>query len=451
LKTIELPGFSGFSDRFRQAFLGHGTCSQACHDSLRLFAPGQVQLETHPMIKISVISYNNVAPELPLSAVFGREPRTLGRSDENHFVLADPRNFVSRIQAAIKSDGIRQTITNLSRANPILLNGQEIDAEREYDLQIGDEIQIGLYLLRAEAQLNLMKDNPDMTNQPGQPPANPVKRVNGGKPLLSVSETRLAALAQLNLELAATANSALPTSPAPMPAAPVRPVSAVTRPAANPAPADAGEESQAEPSASSEALVLAFMKGAGLPAGTLAPELTAEMMETVGKLLATAVQGTIDLNASRALVKREAHADVTKVVVRNNNPLKFFADSQTVLIQMLRKKMPGFMGATEAMQDAYQDLQAHQVGVVSGMRATMNEMLQRFNPEVMEKRAKKGGVLEALLPAKRKARLWDAYAERYQRIIAEAAQDDFQTLFGKAFLQAYERKVEKQKRETQHA
>jgi FHA domain-containing protein len=90
------------------------------------------------------------------------------------------------------------------------------------------------------------------------------------------------------------------------------------------------------------------------------------------------------------------------------------------------------------------------------MRATMNEMLQRFNPEVMEKRLKKGGVLEALLPATRKAKLWDAYNERFQRIIAEATQDDFQTLFGKAFLQAYERKVEKLKKEmpqkeTQHA
>lgn len=400
------------------------------------------------MIKISVISYNNVAPESPVSAVFGREPKTLGRSEENYFVLADPRNFVSRIQAEIKSDGIRQSITNLSRANPILLNGHEIDAEQEYDLQIGDEIQIGLYLLRAEAQLNLMKDNPDMTNQSGQPSANPVKRVSGGKPLLSVSETRLAALAQLNLELAATANAALPTSPA-------RPLNTIPRAAANPALADPGEDSPAElsasPSASGEALVQAFMKGAGLPPGTLAPELTPEMMEIVGKLLATAVQGTIDLNASRALVKREAHADVTKVVVRNNNPLKFFSDSQTVLIQMLRKKMPGFMGATEAMQDAYQDLQAHQVGVVSGMRATMSEMLQRFNPEVMERRSKKGGVLDALMPAKRKAKLWDAYVERYQRIIAESSQDDFQTLFGKAFLQAYERKVEKQRRETQHA
>ncbi|MEO6918082.1 MAG: type VI secretion system-associated FHA domain protein TagH [Collimonas sp.] len=400
------------------------------------------------MIKISVISYNNVAPELPLSAVFGREPKTLGRSDENYFVLADPRNLVSRTQAEIKSDGIRQTITNLSRANPILLNGREIDAECEYDLQIGDELQIGLYLLRAEAQLNLMKDNLDMSS------TNPVRRVNAGKPLLSVSETRMAALAQLNLELAATANAALPTSPAA--------AAAVARSAnlANQAPAshalsasNQADDSQphTEPAASSDALVQAFMKGAGLPPDTLAPNLTPEFMETVGKLLAIAVQGTIDLNASRALVKREAHADVTKVVVRNNNPLKFFPDSQTVLIQMLRKKMPGFMSATEAMQDAYEDLHVHQLGVVAGVRASMNEVLQRFNPEVMEKRSKKGGVLDALLPGTRKAKLWDAYVVRYQRIIVESAQDDFQTLFGKSFLQAYERKIEKMKKVIQHA
>ncbi|WP_211473168.1 type VI secretion system-associated FHA domain protein TagH [Collimonas humicola] len=400
------------------------------------------------MIKISVISYNNMAPEQPMSAVFGREPKTLGRSEENYFVLADPRNLVSRTQAEIKSDGIRQTITNLSRANPILLNGHEIDVECEVDLQIGDEIQIGLYLLRAEAQLNLMKDNPDMTS------TNPVRRVNASKPLLSVSETRLAALAQLNLELAATANAALPTS-APAAATMARPASQAAPVPASPAavPLNHADDNPpaAEPNAASEALMQAFMKGAGLTPGALAPSLTPEFMETVGKLLAIAVQGAIDLNAARALVKREAHADVTKVVVRNNNPLKFFPDSQTVLIQMLRKKMPGFMGATEAMQDAYEDLHGHQVAVVSGMRATMNETMQRFNPEVMERHSQKGGMLDTLLPATRKAKLWDAYVLRYQRIIGEASQDDFQTLFGKAFLQAYERKIEKLKKASPHA
>ncbi|AMO98063.1 FHA domain protein [Collimonas arenae] len=399
------------------------------------------------MIKINVVSYNNVAPELPLSAVFGREPKTLGRSEENYFILLDSRNLVSRIQAEVKSDGLRHTITNLSRANPILLNGHEIDPESEYDLQIGDEIQIGLYLLRAEAQLNLMKDNPDMISPTDHASTNPSRRANSPKPLLSVSETRMAALAQLNLELAATASAGLPTS---LPTAATSPAPAVAATLAVPEE-DNAAAAQPAVHADNHALILAFMKGAGLPAGALSPGLTPEMMETVGKLLATAVQGTIDLNASRALVKREAHADVTKVVVRNNNPLKFFADSQTVLIQMLRKKMPGFMGATEAMQDAYQDLHAHQFGVVSGMRATMNEMMQRFNPEVMEKRQKKGGLLESLIPATRKAKLWDAYVERFQKIIAESSADEFQALFGKSFLQAYERKVEKLKKETQHA
>ncbi|WP_395823288.1 type VI secretion system-associated FHA domain protein [Collimonas sp.] len=263
------------------------------------------------MIKINVVSSNSVAPAPPLSAVFGREPKTLGRSEENHFILPDFRNYVSRTQAAVKSDGVQHKITNLSRANPILLNGHEINPECECDLQTGDEIQIGLYLLRAEAQPNLMKDSPDMSSQREHAAINPNQFTDIPEALPSVSENRKAAATQPNLELVAGTGSTAST--------PLQGLAAEEKPSAAADPAR---------HADNHALILAFMKGAGLPAGALAPVLTPEMMETVGRLLATAVQGTIDLNASRALVKREAHADVTKVVVRNNNPLKFFTDSQ---------------------------------------------------------------------------------------------------------------------------
>lgn len=297
-----------------------------------------------------------------------------------------------------------------------------------------------------------------MDNQLADASANSASRAISGKPLPSVSETRLAALAQLNLELAAATSSALPTSPsqslsttAAQPGANGNSRAIPTIISPSPSRGDDGSHT-AEPNTPTDhhVLIQALMDGAGLPFETLSSGLTPELMEIVGKLLATAVQGTIDLNATRALVKREAHADVTKVVVRNNNPLKFFADSQTVLIQMLRKKMPGFMGAVEAMQDAYEDLQAHQVGVVSGMRATMNDLLQRLNPEMLEKRLKNGGLLESLFPATRKAKLWDAYTARFQKIVTESSQDDFQVLFGKPFLQAYERKIEKRKKGTPH-
>lgn len=199
-----------------------------------------------------------------------------------------------------------------------------------------------------------------------------------------------------------------------------------------------------------EALVQAFLNGIGLPAGTLPQGLTPEVMEMIGKLLAISVQGTIGLNALRALVKREVNADMTMVVVRNNNPLKFFQDGDTVLTQMFRKKMPGFMGPTESMQDAYEDLHAHQLGVVAGVRAAMGDLLRRFNPERVERRVKSPSFLESLMPSKRKAKLWDTYIELFKRVNVEA-QDDFQMLFGPAFLQAYEKEVDRFKNKAPNA
>lgn len=204
----------------------------------------------------------------------------------------------------------------------------------------------------------------------------------------------------------------------------------------------------AEAAIDNTALVNAFLKGAGIPDVTLPLGLTPELMETLGKLLATAIEGTIALSHSRALVKREANADVTKVVFRNNNPLKFFPNAQTVLIQMLRKKMPGFMGPAEAMQDAYADLHAHQVGVVTGMRATMGDMLKRLHPETLETHIKSDSFFGGVL-TNRKAKLWDTYTALFQKMMIES-QDDFEMLFGQAFLQAYEKQIQQLKDETRN-
>jgi FHA domain-containing protein len=198
--------------------------------------------------------------------------------------------------------------------------------------------------------------------------------------------------------------------------------------------------------ADNQALVDAFLAGAGIPQISLPSGLTPELMEMIGKLLATTIQGTLELVASRALVKREVKADMTMVVVRNNNPLKFLPDGQTVLIQMLRKKMPGFMAPVEAMEDAYEDLHAHQNGMVAGMHATVTEMLERFNPRQFEQQLQEHSILDALSPMPRKAKMWDMYNVQFQTIHQES-QDDFQVPLGKAFLGAYEKEIERLKNE----
>jgi len=181
-----------------------------------------------------------------------------------------------------------------------------------------------------------------------------------------------------------------------------------------------------------------FLRGAGLPASALSADLTPETMEFLGKLLAASLQGTIDLLALRSLVKQEVHADVTTVLVRNNNPLKFFADSQTVLTQMLRKKMPGFMEPLEALDDAWSDLQAHQRGMTAGARACMQAMLGELGADQVSAAVAPPGLADKLLVHRRGHLQWQEYLRRHR---AAEMNIDAQ-LHGAAFLAAYDHAVE---------
>lgn len=208
-------------------------------------------------------------------------------------------------------------------------------------------------------------------------------------------------------------------------------------------PVSAAAPAFAHDAAEVQALKAAFLRGAGISADAISADLTPELMELLGKLMATSLQGAIDLLAMRSLVKQEVHADVTMVVTRNNNPLKFFPDSATVLTQMLRKKMPGFMEPMEAVDDAYHDLRGHQVGVVAGTRASMQAMMDRLQPARFEADLPPPGLMDKLVPSRRGAALWGNYVRQYAAQAGEA-QDQFKGVFGAAFLAAYEKEVERQ-------
>ena len=192
-----------------------------------------------------------------------------------------------------------------------------------------------------------------------------------------------------------------------------------------------------EPASQLQQLKQAFLRGAGLPNAAIASELTPETMELVGKLLALSLQGTIDLLALRSLVKQEANADVTTVLVRNNNPLKFFTDSQTVLTQMLRKKMPGFMEPLEALEDAQSDLHAHQLGMTAGARACLVATLAPLAGDQVSAVLPPPGFADKLLPHRRGLVQWQEYLRRHRAAVVGI---DAQ-LHGPAFLAAYDAAV----------
>lgn len=218
--------------------------------------------------------------------------------------------------------------------------------------------------------------------------------------------------------------------PRPASAAPVR---------ALPAPAAASATDVA-------GLWMAFCKGAGIQVAVPVDEAQlAQRLERLGRIVKAAVSGTQELMAVRASTKYEMRAQVTQIQARSNNPLKFAPDVRTGVEQLVEPAARGFLEGPAAMEDAMKDLIGHMIGSVAGMRAALEGALDNFRPEMLEKTLGQGTMLDSLVPMGRKARLWELYLLRYQTL-RESAQDDFHTVFGKAFLAAYEQQVERLKK-----
>ncbi|MBI5255428.1 MAG: type VI secretion system-associated FHA domain protein TagH [Burkholderiales bacterium] len=227
-------------------------------------------------------------------------------------------------------------------------------------------------------------------------------------------------------------------APAPTPVAPA-PVMAAA------APTQAAPAVRGGGGPSADALWHAFCQGAGVDP-SLAATLDESMMRDIGALLRSAVDGTLQLMAVRATTKHELRAAVTIIQQRGNNPLKFSPDATTGLEQLLRPTMRGFLSGPAAMTDAMHDLVGHAIGTVAGMRAALDGMLERFAPGELESKLVGQSLLDSLLPMNRKAKLWELYLQHFESI-REEAQEDFHSLFGKAFLAAYEQQLERLKQQ----
>ena len=192
-------------------------------------------------------------------------------------------------------------------------------------------------------------------------------------------------------------------------------------------------------------LLEALLEGMGLGDMQPVPQFDRENMRQLGQILSMFSQGTVALLSSRSILKRGVKADMTMVLDDANNPFKLLPSGKTVLMQMFGTRMPGFMPPKKSVRDALIDLQAHQLGMISGIRAIIAAMLQSFNPEQLEEQAKLDGVTSRLsLPGSRKGALWDYFVRTYGETAGEI-EDDFHTLFGEAFLHAYDMEVNQYK------
>ncbi|MCG7990774.1 MAG: type VI secretion system-associated FHA domain protein TagH [Candidatus Thiodiazotropha lotti] len=469
------------------------------------------------------------APAQPISATFDQQGGSIGRRDENDWVLPDPERFISGRHALIFYSENAFHLTDTS-SNGVFINraATALGKDNIVKLEDGDTIGIGDYeitvsLPQAETPAREEFENLDdpfaqmseqFAGEPGsgepqlietpveldQPAEEPVYTLDEPDPSelvveQSADELSPAPLSQtdhtsdLNAyfnqptpipedwdldESSANAIPAgepkaspeilpplddqlVPQAPFPdsqtvaeeQPAAPAlaqesipRPGLKVKEPAQKSTPPPATQPVTAKPSVTSDdaGLRQALAEGLGVPESYLEGVSLAELLGNLGSAMRANVEGTMSILRARAEMKGEFRMSQTMIQPVENNPLKFSINTEEALRHLVNpSQKSGYLPPLNAIEEAHEDIEAHMLAVMVGMQAALQVVLQRFKPEILEKRLGQSALLEKL-PLYRHAKTWDLFTELYSEIAVEA-EDDFHQLFGRTFSQAYEEQI----------
>ncbi len=221
-----------------------------------------------------------------------------------------------------------------------------------------------------------------------------------------------------------------------------------SEPASAAAPRAAAQPSSGATVDGSEVLAV-LARALELEPGDLDAAHPMETLRIVGELLNLTVSGLYQMLEMRAQLKNELRIeDRTMIASRENNPLKHSDSARDALRYLVDVRQHGnklFLQPAKAIGDAVSDVCAHEMAVMAGTRAALLAALKMFSPEAVEKRIKKSGALDTVMPALYRAKLWESFLAMYGELEKEA-EDHFDRLLNQEFARAYAEQGKKLRR-----
>ena len=124
-----------------------------------------------------------------------------------------------------------------------------------------------------------------------------------------------------------------------------------------------------------------------------------------------------------------------------------FRSALAYLVDVRQHTNKLYMPPPKAVEDAMWDICAHEMALMAGMRAALLASLKMFSPEIVERRIKKTGALDAVVPGLYKSKLWDRFLAMYNELQREA-EDHFDKLLNHEFSKAYGEQSKKLRRKS---
>ena len=423
------------------------------------------------------------------SKVFSQAGGTIGRVDGNDWVLADTERWVSGRHAIIRCMGGIFSLEDVSTNGTFLNGGTEAvgAANEPAMLKSGDKITIGDY----EIYVNIVEGDDDIVpSQPTTPPAmdhfdsggtgvytTPPSMMTSPPTMPTISPDAPGIGPVDPLDMLGSAPAAPPAPPASFSdhssamsdnfAPPPSPVGG-GQPSAGGAIPDDWDMTEFGASSSSPGFAppipppapppLQPPQQSAPPPQYQQPAMPAQdggtvnapaPMMTQGRggasfeaLMPMIIQGMMDVLKSRAEVKSEFRMSLTTIKPIENNPLKFSPNADAAIDHLFNNQQAGYLNPAQAFEEGFDDIKAHQLAMMAGMRAAFEHMLHQFSPDILEQHFEGGGKRGKLMGMASKVRYWDMYRDLFEKITRDS-DDNFRRLFGEEFATAYEQQMQK--------
>ena len=365
-------------------------------------------------VTVKIFTKQGGRPTLFQTRDFEALPVTIGRDETCTVALDDPLKHISRVHVELQEEDGTYWMSVVSKVNPVMVKGRRYGPGTRLTLQSGDSFEMGEF----EVQVTF-------TEKPRPAPAREKKSL-------------VQALAEQ--DQAATTEMPPTEIPPPEPGLFDEPTHmgdgtepTYLGPAAKPAPAAAPPL----PAAALNDALRVFLEGAGLPHQQLSAAQSERLLRDSGALLRAAVAGLMGLVIARGEMRQEFEGEQgTMVAARDKNPLNLMADADEAMKFLFDPgdRTDGFLDPLQAIAEASEQLRAHQGAVVAGMRAAVLAALRRFDPAELEKAFDKSAGFSL---GSRKAKLWEVFVAQQQKLSQEA-QAEFNRLFGRDFMRAYQ-------------
>ena len=184
-----------------------------------------------------------------------------------------------------------------------------------------------------------------------------------------------------------------------------------------------------------------MLMAAGLDQGSAQAAATSENLAALGQILGVTTQGLIDVLTARSAVKSQFRVPMTMMRPVENNALKSSANAAEALLYLFVNKNPAYLGPVESFAEGFDDIKAHQMALMAGMRAAFDSMLRRFDPKELQQRFDKRRS-KSKLRLSSGGQYWDMYKDLYDDMTQDA-DANFQRLFGEEFARAYEEQMQR--------